>query len=79
VATVLARGALFDGRVDAAGGPAEVLVDDDRIVEVGESVGMPGDPATDITATARAGLVMAGRVHRRQGVMAAPAPKDPSP
>lgn len=41
MATVLICGALFDGRADAAGGPAQVLVDGDRIVEVGESVGRP--------------------------------------
>jgi imidazolonepropionase-like amidohydrolase len=57
---MLACGALFDGRVDAAGGPAEVLVDDDRIVEVGESVGRPAgaepaDGATQVLARVRTG------------------------
>ncbi len=41
VATVLVCGSVFDGRADAAGGPAEVLIDGDRIIEVGASVGRP--------------------------------------
>ena len=50
MATVLVCGNIFDGRADATGGPAEVLVDGDRIVEVGASVGRPaGSEVLDLT------------------------------
>ena len=39
--TVLVCGAVFDGRVETLTGPAEVLVDGDRISEVGDSVSRP--------------------------------------
>ena len=44
--TVIVCGALFDGRADTLAGPAEILVDRDRIVEVGASVSRP--PGTHV-------------------------------
>lgn len=39
--TAIVCGALFDGRADTRTGPAEILVDGDRILEVGDSVSRP--------------------------------------
>jgi imidazolonepropionase-like amidohydrolase len=41
MATVLVCGNIFDGQAETAAGPSEVLIDGDRIVEVGASVGRP--------------------------------------
>jgi imidazolonepropionase-like amidohydrolase len=39
--TVLVCGSIFDGRADTTRGPGEVLVEGDRIAQVGDSVGRP--------------------------------------
>ncbi|HEX8756577.1 MAG TPA: amidohydrolase family protein [Steroidobacteraceae bacterium] len=45
-ASVLRCGKLFDGLSDRLTGPVEILVDGDRIVEVGDSVRRPSDAQT---------------------------------
>jgi len=45
-ASVLRCGKLFDGLADRLTGPAEILVDGDRIVEIGASVRRPPDAQT---------------------------------
>jgi imidazolonepropionase-like amidohydrolase len=50
MSTVLACGAVFDGRSDSVSGPAEILVDDGRIADMGASVGRPaGCEVVDLT------------------------------
>ena len=45
-ASVLRCGKLFDGLSDRLTGPVEILVDGDRIVEIGDSVRRPPDAQT---------------------------------
>jgi imidazolonepropionase-like amidohydrolase len=50
MSTVLVCGNIFDGTSDGVSGPGEILVEDDRIVEVAESVGRPaGADVIDLT------------------------------
>ena len=50
MSTVLVCGNIFDGIADNVCGPGEILVEDDRIVEVADSVGRPaGSRVIDLT------------------------------
>jgi imidazolonepropionase-like amidohydrolase len=50
MSTVLVCGNIFDGTSDDSRGPGEILVEDDRIVEVADSVGRPaGSEVIDLT------------------------------
>lgn len=75
-AAALLCGKLFDGVSDRLTGPVEILVEGERIAEIGPSVRRvcwhpasmqtllprPGDPVADISATAQVDFVMKGGV-----------------
>jgi hypothetical protein len=44
-ATVLVCGKMFDGRSDEVSGPAEILIEGNRIASIGPSVGPPAGAA----------------------------------